>query len=117
MFNLKKFYKILKDLNMFFRWLSIKISIEPRKVLIMFQRKFLKDGRKFKRTLSFLNLGGCRIKNRRYKLNFGFINLTIMIMNIIWLRGRSLVNISYTRRRYTYNFPWRIYKGTSMGFI
>jgi hypothetical protein len=58
----------------------------------------MKDGRKFKRTVSFLNLGGCRIKNRRYKLNFGFIKLTRMIMNIIWLRGRSLVNIGYTRR-------------------
>ena len=84
--------------------MSIELSIEPRKVLIMFQRKVMKDGRKFKRTVSFLNLGGCRIKNRRYKLNFGFIKLTRMIMNIIWLRGRSLVNIGYTRRRYTYSF-------------
>jgi hypothetical protein len=61
----------------------------------MFQRRVMKDGRKFKRTVSFLNLGGCRIKNRMYKLNFGFIKLTRMIVNIIWLRGRSLVNISY----------------------
>jgi hypothetical protein len=83
----------------------------------MFERKVVKDGRKIKRIVSFLNLGGCRIKKRRYKLIFGFIKLTRMIMNIIWLRGRSLVNIGYTRRKYTYNFPWRIYKGRSLGFI
>jgi hypothetical protein len=78
----------------------------------------MKDGRKFKRTVSFLNLGGCRINNKRYNLSFGFINLTRMIMNIIWIRGRSLVNVGYTRRRrYTYNFPWRIYKGRTLGFI
>ena len=53
----------------------------------------MKDGRKFKRIVSFLNLGGCRIKNRRYKLRFCFIKLTRMIMNIIWFRGRRLVNL------------------------
>ena len=84
----------------------------------MFYRKVMKDGRQFKRTVSFLNLGGYKIRNIRYKLSFGFIKLTRMIMNIIWLKGRSLVNIGYTRRkRYTYSFPWRIYKGRSLGFI
>jgi hypothetical protein len=82
--------------------MSIKLSIEPRKVLIMFQRKFMKDRRQFKRIVSFLNLGGGGIKNRMYKLSFGFINITRMVMNIIWFRGRRLVNIGYTRRRYTY---------------
>jgi hypothetical protein len=50
----------------------------------------MKDGRKFKRTVSFLNLGGCKIKNTKYKINFGFIKLTRMIMNIIWLKRKEL---------------------------
>jgi hypothetical protein len=91
--------------------MSIKLSIETRKVLIMFQRKVMMDGRQFKRTVSFLNIGGHMIKNKRYKLNFGFIKLTRKIMNIIWLRGRSLVNIGYKKNEVYLQFSMEDIQG------